>query len=225
MPPRQTYDPACTVVSLVPFPIDETKPGMTPSRFYIDPASREGFSCLLVHKCRHGVYLDEFRPVLIVPTSPEEVSEAICMDYKRGQLGIRMTEAEPGLFWVPGDFAGKEKHKELVATFAKEFKEAGDLQKAWFMALVGLADDAWSRFKQRGMISAIQKIAASHLKLEREWLLDVEVQEALSECPVCYEKVHPKAIVCRGCQAILNEVEYAKRKFAIQGSAQVAAVK
>src|SRR4051812_44541048 len=118
---RQSYEPTTTVVSLVPFPIDETKPGMTPSRFYIDPAPREGFSCLLVQKCRHGVYLDEFRPTLIVPTAPEEVAESICMDYKRGQLGIKMTEAEPGLFWVPGAFANKETHKELLATYAREF--------------------------------------------------------------------------------------------------------
>jgi hypothetical protein len=225
MAPRQTYEPSCTVISMVPFPIDETKPGMTPSRFYVDPAPRDGFSTTLIQKCRHGVYLDEFRPTLIVPTAPEEVAEALCFDYKKGQLGLQMGEAEPGLFWVQGDFAAKEKHKELMATHAAEFKEAARLQEAWFKSLVSLADDAWSRFKQRGMISAMQKIAASHLKLEREWLLDIEVTAALSECPVCFEKVHPRAIVCRGCQAILNEAEYAKRKFAIQGSAQVATTK
>jgi len=215
---RVTYDPAATVISMVPFPIDETKPGMTPSKFYVDPAPRDGFSCLLVTKCRHGVYLDEFRPVLVVPTAPEEVAEAICFDYKKGQLGIRLGEAEPGLFWVPGNFAEKETHKELQATFAAEFRDAARLQIEWFKSLVSLADDGWNRFKQRGMISQMQKIAASALKLEREWLLDIEVTAALSECPICYEKVHPKAIVCRGCNGILDEVEYAKRKFVMAGS-------
>lgn len=212
------YEPAATVISLVPFPIDETKPGMVPSRFYIDPAPIDSFSCLLVNRCKHGVYLDEFRPVLVVPTSPEEVAEAICMDYKRGQLGIVMGEAEPGLFWVPGNYSTKESHKELLATHSARFREARQKQIAWFKELVALADDAWSRFKQRGMVSQMQKIAATQLKLEREWLIDVEVTAALSECPVCFEKVNPRAILCRACNAILNEEEYNKRKFAISGT-------
>lgn len=218
---RQTYKPTATVISLVPFAIDETKPGMTPTRFYIDPAPEDSFTCLLVTGCRHGVYLDENRPVLVVPTAPEEVAEAICFDYKKGQLGIAIGTAEPGLFWVPGDFVEKEKHKELQAVYAKEFAEARRLQNEWFKAMVALADDGWSRFKQRGMISYPQKVAAMRLKLEREWLLDSEVTASLSECPACFEKVHPRAIVCRGCQAILNEVEYAKRKFANQGAPAV----
>lgn len=219
------YTPSATVVSLVPFPIDETKPGMTPARFYIDPAPEDSFSCLLVTGCRHGVYLDEFRPTLVVPTAPEEVAEAICYDYKKGQLEMVMGQAEPGLFWVPGNYAEKEKHKELLATFAKEFRQAAAQQIEWFKLLVAKADDSWSRFKQRGMISVVHKTAAARLKLDREWLLDAEVTAALSECPVCFEKVHPRAIVCRGCNAILNEAEYAKRKFAIQATAPVTATK
>ncbi len=210
---ERTY-PTATVISLVPFAIDETKPGMTPSKFYIDPAPVDSFSCLLVTRCQHGVYLDEFRPVLIVPTSPDEVAEAICFDYKKGQLELNPGIAEPGLFWVPGDYAKKEKHDELKALFATEFREAQKLQMEWFKALVAKADDAWGKFHQRAMIAHITKIAASRLKINREWLLEAEVQAAQSECPVCFEKVHPKAIICRGCQAILNPAEYAKHQFA-----------
>ena len=217
MAQRQSFEPATTVISLVPFAIEERKPGMSPGRFYIDPAPEEGFTCLKITKCKHGVYLDEFRPVLIVPTAPEEVAEAICFDYKKGQLGIQLGEAEPGLFWVPGDYSERDSRGELLALHAMAFREAHKKQDAWFKALVSLADDAWSRFHQRGMVSQIQKIAASRLKLEREWLLEAEIVSALSECPVCFEKVHPRAIVCRGCNAILNEAEYQKRKFAIQG--------
>lgn len=217
---RRPVEPAATVISLVPFAIEETKPGMTPSRFYIDPAPRDGFTCLKVTKCSHGVYLDEFRPVLVVPTAPEEVAQALCYDYKKGQLGIELTVAEPGLFWVPGDYAGAEHHKALEAQYAAELREARALQVNWFKRLVELADDMWSKFHRRSMISEMQRIAASILKLEREWLIDVEIAASLSECPVCYEKVHPRAIVCRSCNAILNEAEYAKRKFAISGPAQ-----
>jgi hypothetical protein len=220
---KERIAPSCTVISMVPFAIDETKPGMTPSRFYIDPATEESFSCLLVTKCQHGVYLDEFRPVLIVPTAPEEVAEAICFDYKKGQLEFQVGVAEPGLFWVQGDYAAKEKHAELKAVSAEEFRATTKMQTEWFKLLVAKADDAWGKFHQRAMISHIQKVAAARLKLNREWQLDVEVSAALSECPVCFEKVHPRAIICRGCNAILNQAEYEKRKFAIASTAPAGA--
>jgi len=206
--------PSTTVISLVPFKIEEVKPGMTPSKFFIDPAPENSFSCLLVTRCQHGVYLDEYRPVLIVPTPPEDVAEAICFDYKKGQLELSIGVAEPGLFWVPGDYSKKEKHDELQAIYAEDFRHAGKLQVEWFKALVTKADDAWGKFHQRAMIPQITKIAASRLKLERDWLLDAEVKAAMSECPVCFSKVHPQAIICRGCQNILKPAEYAKYQFA-----------
>lgn len=221
---RRRIEPAATVVSLVPFPIDEEKPGMSPGHFRLEPAPEGGLSTLRVSKCKHGVYLDEFRPTLIVPTAPEEVAESICFDYKKGQLGIRIGEAEPALFWVPGDYTSekpeerKKKESELKAIYAQDFRDADRKQIEWFKALVEMADDMWSKFHRRAMVSAIQRIAAIRLKLEREWLMDAEVKASMSECPVCFEKVHPMAIVCRSCNAILNEAEYAKRKFATQGA-------
>lgn len=211
---RQTFEPAATVVSIVPFPINEDKPGMSPGNFQVAAAGEGEIKTLLVKKCKHGVYLDENRPTLIVPTAPEEVAEAICFDYKKGQLGIQIGTAEPGLFWVPGDYDGKE--ALIRAEFAKELREAERLQEAWFKALVAQADDSWAKFRMRGIISVPQRIAAQRLKLQREWLLDDEVVASLSECPVCFAKVHPKAIVCRECDAVLRPEEYKKVQFARQ---------
>lgn len=224
MATRQTYEPAATVVSMVPFNISEFKPGMTPGTFTIPPAPEGDFSTLLVKKCTHGVYLDENRPVLIVPTAPEEVAQSICFDYMKGQMGIQVGVAEPALFWVSGDYyidpAAPDKNKRgaLLAEFATEFREADRKQLQWFKNLVADADDAWSKFHQRGMVSVPQRIAASRLKLEREWMLDLEVTTALSECPACFEKVHPKAIICKGCNAVLKPEEYAKIEFAKQSA-------
>lgn len=215
--------PSATVISLVPFPIHEPKPGMTPSEFHIDPAPDGGFSTLLVTGCKHGVYLDENRPVLVVPTSPDEVAEAICFDYMKGQMGLEIGVAEPGIFWVQGDYTDPKSHPELLATAQAEFKTANTKQLEWFKRLVADADDAWSKFHRRGMISNVQKIAAAKLKLDREWLLEAEVQAAMSECPVCYTKVHPRAIICRECKTILDEKAYAERKFA--GKTEAATVK
>lgn len=211
---RQVYEPAATVISLVPFPIREFKPGMQPGNFNLEPAPEGGFTTLLVKKCKHGVYLDENRPVLIVPTAPEEVAEAICFDFKKGQLGLQMGIAEPGLFWVQGDYTDPKMQPALKAEFAAEFREAEKKQIEWFKVLVAQADDSWGKFKMRGLISVPQKVAAQRLKLTREWLLEGEVEAALSECPVCFEKVHPRAIICRSCNAVLNQKEFEKIQFA-----------
>jgi len=215
MATRETVDPSATVISMVPFEINEFKPGMTPGNFHLDMAPVDGFTTLLVKKCRHGVYLDENRPVLIVPTAPEEVAEAICFDYKKGQMGLKLEEAEPALFWVPGDFTDPSTHAQLKSQFAADFREAAEKQIRWFKVLVEQADDSWSKFHLRGIISLPQKIAAQRLKLNREWLLEGEVELALSECPVCFQKVHPKAILCRGCNNVLKPEEYKKHQFAM----------
>lgn len=222
MQPARSYEPAATVISLVPFPIDEFKPGMSPDEFHLDAAPEGGFTMLLVKKCKHGVYLDENRPTLIVPTAPEEVAQAICFDYQKGMMGVRLGEVEPGLFWVPGDYTTEEGRKTVKAVFAAEFREAERKQHEWFKALVSQADDAWSKFHMRSMISNLQRVAAQRLKLNREWLLEGEVEKALSECPVCFEKVHPKAIICRSCNAVLNQKEYDKIKFAEKGATATA---
>lgn len=218
---RQVYEPAATIVSLVPFPIKEFKPGMQPGNFNLEPAPDGGFTVLLVKKCKHGVYLDENRPVLVVPTAPEEVAQAVCFDYKKGQLGVQFDVAEPGLFWVPGDYTDPKMLPALKAEFAAEFREAEKKQIEWFKALVAQADDSWAKYRMRGIISILQRVAAQRLKLNREWLLEGEVEAALSECPVCYEKVNPRAILCRSCNAVLNQKEYDKIHFA-KGSAATA---
>lgn len=217
---RPSYEPACTVISLVPFPIEETKPGMVPSKFVIPACPEDKFATLLVKKCTHGVYLDSDRPVLVVPTVPEEVAQSICFDYMKGQMALTLGDAEPGLFWIWGDHHmpleewDEKRAAAIIAEHAAEFRAARTKQHNWFKALVALADDAWSKFHQRGMISVPQRIAAARLKLEREWLLEAEVTASMSECPVCFDKVHPRAILCRTCNAILKPEEYARHQFA-----------
>jgi len=79
---------------------------------------------------------------------------------------------------------------------------------------VKLADDDWNKYRQHKTISDIQRYACSFLKLERPWLLDAEITAALSECPSCFEKVNPRAIVCSHCRFVLDEARYKAAQFA-----------
>lgn len=185
---------------------------MVPDKFSIKAAPEGDFTTLVISKCSHGVYLDEFRPRLIVPSPPDEVAEAICFDYKKGCLEVELGVAEPGLFWIDGAYdVEDEKQKMVVRAEANAlFLEAHKLQMEWFHRLVAKADDLWGVFKRRNAISQVQKIACSRLKLQREWMLEDEVKAALSECPMCFDKVNPRAIVCRGCNYILKPEEHAQ---------------
>jgi hypothetical protein len=101
-----------------------------------------------------------------------------------------------------------------VADVTEKIKEADARQILWFKNLVKMADDDWNKYRQHKTISDIQRYACGYLKLERPWLLDAEVVAALSECPSCFEKVNPRAVVCAHCQYILDPARHKSMQFA-----------
>jgi uncharacterized CHY-type Zn-finger protein len=209
-----------TVISLLPVTLRETKPGLNPSNYTIvgvkDP--KKDVSTLLIARATFPVYIDENRPALIVPEPSDRVAEALCRDYKVSVSHFEPQVAEPGLFWVKDEV----KEYELIkGTAPKEVMEELEhyrhLQLEWFRRLVTAADDDWSQYKMRKMISDIQRKAAEILGLEREWNLHGEIREALSVCKFCFNQVNPDAIVCGSCQGILNMDRY-KKEFVKAGT-------
>jgi len=203
---------SATLVSIAPCIIRETKP-ILPSEFFLEKASYENPSTLLVTKGINDIYVGEERgqagqnrSIIRVPVEADVIAAAIVVDWQDAQYGTRPPDAIPGFFWVPGHVK--------VATLAKELDEANDRQIRWFKNLVKLADDDWNKYRQHKTISDIQRYACNALKLERPWLLDNEIVMALSECPSCFEKVNPKAIVCSHCSYILDEERHKAMTYA-----------
>lgn len=197
-----------TVVSILPVKIDEHKPGLIPGQYILagvkDPL--KDWNTLHVARAQFPVYLDENRPALIVPAPSDVVAESICRDYKVGIGLIEHGVAEPGLFWARGLI----KHSDVPVVLEKELARARALQVEWFKRQIAEADDDWGRYHTRKSISTLQKIAATTLKLEREWNIDIEVREnlLLKTCKFCMADLNPEAIVCRYCQGILDTVRY-----------------
>jgi hypothetical protein len=77
---------------------------------------------------------------------------------------------------------------------------------------VEAADDDWSRYHMRRMISTIQRLAANTLKLPKEWNQEreVEMNLAMKPCKFCFADIHPGAIICRYCQGIQDMNRYEK---------------
>lgn len=204
---------SASVISIVPIAINERKP-MLPAEFRFLPARVEEPFILLLGKGINDIYVGEGRghygpdrSVIRVPIDAEVVAESIVTDWVDVQYGIMKPHAVPGLFWMPGEVT----IEQLIGS--EELQRADHYQLNWFKNLVKLADDDWNKYRQHKTISDIQRYAAGFLKLERPWLLDTEIVQAMSECPSCFEKVNPRAIVCSHCRFVLDKPRYDRAQF------------
>lgn len=194
-----------TLVSVVPFPVEEKYVGLRPAHFKI-PAVKPG-DIEVIH-IPDGVnlrYIDEDRGTFEQPVPGEQIARSVIYDYTMSQLEAS-NDACPGLFYLNGELdkaAVKKMHAAKIA-------EAYARQEAWFHKLIKQADDLWARYGQHKMITDTARKAIQILGLQREWSDPTKV----TRCPACYETVMPAAVVCRSCKAVLNPDEYAKFMFA-----------
>jgi len=199
-----------TVVSLLPYPIKETKPGIIPSYYQI-PASRNNIPSILpVGEAIHWLespFGGNPPPAPIKMThTPREVANAIVNDLIEAQLGLE-SDAMPGLFALEGHL----KVDDVVKKHPAQLKEAGDRQKRWFITLVRIADDDWNRYHQHKFVSDLQRYAAKYLGLDREWIGQT-LSEVMLQCPLCKEYVRGDAIIHSACGFVLDKVAYKKMK-------------
>lgn len=199
-----------TVVSIIPIRIKEEKPGLVPGVFKLPAVEPGDFFLLPVERCMHPVYLDEARPILVVPDPSDGVAESIVNDYKSSMFGFIPGVAEPGISWVSGEFPnipeGKQMFRGMHRALLQDLEEK---QNKWFEALVEAANDDWGRFHQHRFITELQKKAAIALGLTNvEWLLQQQVEESMSRCKICFQMVDPRAIVCHHCHGVLDAERY-----------------
>jgi hypothetical protein len=71
----------------------------------------------------------------------------------------------------------------------------------FYRALVASADREWERSHSYLFIHDLQRRAAAHLGMDKEW--HYQVRET-AECPGCGERLKPGVAVCKSCGAILD---------------------
>jgi hypothetical protein len=206
-----------SLISTLPFRLEERKPGLIPEYYEILPAPKDGISVTGISDGHHNMLVplsdDKTPPIRIIDLG-EKIAEAIIQDYTLASLGIDYTPHEetgaiavPGFFWVEGNIVPSIAMK----VHESKIKSAINNTKRWFERLVKIADDDWQRYHQFKMITDLQRSACKYLSLEREWNFDV-FKNQMSLCWSCKSSVHPEAITCSSCRAILNMEEYKKRK-------------
>jgi hypothetical protein len=142
---------------------------------------------------------------LEVPISAQEVAEDLCheMNSDGGD------DSFFGVFVAKGD-------KPTRA----EISEAQERLAAFYGRLVAAADREWERSHSYLFINDVQRRAARHLGLDKEW--HYQARETI-ECPGCGDKIKPHVAVCRTCGAILNATKAAELGLGVAALAAKAA--
>jgi hypothetical protein len=193
-----------TVVNFLPWKVESTKPGVIPDTYSIPAAVGKYPGVLIINNAVSPIYLDADRGTFPTPIPVEELGKAICNDYNGAFLEAD-TETNPALFWVEGAWSGKD----VLEKFPGECERAKASQNRWFMKLIRKGDDDWARHKQHKMITDIQRYAAKHMNLNKEWAIEPE-PVTMVKCPACSSLLEDSAIVCKNCKVILKPEEAKK---------------
>jgi hypothetical protein len=83
----------------------------------------------------------------------------------------------------------------------EELSAARERLTAFYRRVVMAADREWERSHSYLFINDVERRAARHLGVDKDW--HYQPRET-SECPGCGEKIKPNVAVCKTCGAILN---------------------
>lgn len=192
-----------TIVSVYPFPVVEKAPGLIPGEYLIPSAPIGGIGILVVDDAFSDIYTGGTPPQIRVRKPAEEVASAIVNSCIQNAF-LYTPDAHMGIMVIEGGDASK---RDIEKEHEKEIRNLRKIQHAWFIKLVKQADDDWNQYHKHGMISDLQRYAAKTLDLKKEWST-ITKEEDFPSCPACKEPVHPEAIVCKSCKAILDKEKY-----------------
>jgi hypothetical protein len=192
-----------TIVSILPKPISERKPTISPGFFELKPGTFDNPSLLVIGPSSWWREVDENQPLLEIPVSSIQIADSIVKDYANGLLACNMADQMPGLFYIPGEYTVEKIKKEHLPLLIKA--ESG--QKKWFLELVRIADILWSRSNGNPLsISDDARLACKQLNItQKPWLGDLQTAE-LVRCVACGSLRNQLFPICQTCKAIADPV-------------------
>jgi len=208
----------CTVISIVPFDILESKPGLIPTDYPIPACPDDDVVCVTIDQAIHYVYIDKDRGSMRVLDPSYEVARSIIEDYCNAQLEAGVG-CHPGIMWKLGEWTPEQ----VKVHFAEELAELRRIQNNWFMAIVKLGDDDWEKTRQHHAISDTQRIAAKKLdptnSRQRPWIMinpsDVVPGKIdMTICAACGSDIPTSVVLCRYCGYVLDPERHKEMQFA-----------
>lgn len=209
--PQRKY--ACTVVSLLPFPLHEEKPHLLPSTFKIPSAKGTKHKLAVLHVESAMFFLpdvfDEKRNIP-VHTTPAEMAKSLVDDYVSANIATS-EDAWPGLFWLEGRLS----EDEVVKYFASKVAETRRQQDNWFKALCAMADADWQKNHNMMAVSDVQKLAAEELGIKADWV--AFIVPVTITCPYCKAAIDPASVKCFNCKEVVNVEAYKAMQESLNG--------
>lgn len=208
-----------TIISIVPFQINEFKPGLIPGQFDLEACLDSAKPVVkTIAESIYYVWIDPERGNLRVTSPSYQIAKSVCDDYNSAQIAATIA-CHPGLFWLLGRWTSEQivqQHPDLLAMMTA-------VQMRWFMELCRLADDDWEKTRQHFCISDTQRYAAKAIdptnSRQRPWVmvnpLDNKVEsQPIQTCGACGSDVPVSAVICRYCSCVLDAEKYAAMQFA-----------
>lgn len=121
-----------------------------------------------------------------VPITAREVAQDVCRE-------INADAGEDSFFGVFVAHGETPENDEIC--------EARHRLEVFYRAMVASADREWERSHSYQFINDVQRRAARHLGLEKDWFYQAR---ETADCPGCGEKVRAGVAVCKTCRAILD---------------------
>lgn len=187
-----------TVVSIYPKQIDFRNITLTPGKWSIDAGSVEFPAILVVGSSSWFKDTHPDEELIEIPVGSVQVAESLVRDYC-GLLFGSGADANPGLFFVPGDFSAKEiksEHKMLL-------EQAVRRQGNYWRSLIKYADSLWARANGNPLaINEEMRLAAKTLGVQdRDWMKD-HANMGQVRCFACGEFKNPEFPICKSCHTI-----------------------
>jgi len=148
-------------------------------------AQGEPYTLSRVSACKAVMDLGDKR-TLDVPITAQEVARDLCREVN----GDGGEESYFGVFVAAGEMPADGELSQGRAQLA-----------TFYRRMVAAADREWERSHSYLFINDIERRAAQHLGIEKEWYYQ---PREWAECPGCAEKIKPGVAVCKTCGAILD---------------------
>lgn len=198
-----------TIISIYPRPVKFKNVTLSPGRWFLAAGSYEAPTLMVIGPSSwwKDVGIDE--PLIEIVQTSVQVGESLVRDYLNGMFACNMSDAMPGLFFIPGEVTLEE---VKVGKWNKLLKQADQKQKNYYASLVKYADALWARSNGNPLaLNDEMRIAARALGVQdREWMKEHQ-NVGLVPCFACGDFKNPAYPICKSCHTI--DPEHPKAKF------------
>lgn len=209
LPTRQPINPMdkCTVFSIYPKEIKETKPTITPGVFLIPAGAVDSPQRLVVTSSSWWKETGIDQPYLEITNTSIQVADSIVRDYCNGLIGCNMHDCMPGLFYLPGIVTVED----LLDQFKSTFNEVVIKQNNYWAEVIKLTDILWSVTNGNPLcVAEDARLACKQLGIEnKDWMQNFQNQ-GLVRCIACGSFRNPAFPVCSTCNRVVDKELAAK---------------